>query len=400
MGNGQNMTLSEPTTITSDGIANDTARNATPTRARRSVASVSRGRYPFMTAATIYLERKGVSFSDDTREVRARSYTRVTRELVALRAAGKMTTTNPQFMTEDDVLAYKHFIAAKGINTETQRKQLQYLDEVCKSTGNRVVTLLKERGEPWPGKVRHVDHTIEEQNLMKIIQSASEMEGWRGAICYLIASLYPGTGARPSELREAQIEDLYRKDKNGEEAWFFFVRHPKGEGKWGQQRNQWVLPFAYPAIHRYLAARTEYLAEHGKTESQNLFPCLYYKDDDHPYSEKEFRVLKALIEKKCGIKFQIKDYRPSWGQLLLDCDSKETGTVSVLMGHASTKTTEQYYARVKNTVAIEKAQRMWAERSNTTETVKKEMETKQEQVSTTPDKKASNESAKWMTGYA
>jgi hypothetical protein len=133
-----------------------------------------------------------------------------------------------------------------------------------------------------------------------------------------MVALYPATGARPSELREAQLEDLYRKDKDGDESWFLYIRHTKGEGKWGKPRRQYVLPFAYPAIHRFVKAREEYLAEMGRAESLNLFPCLYFRDDDHTYSEKEFRMLKNKVQDKCGIDFKIKDYRPSWSQLLSD----------------------------------------------------------------------------------
>jgi len=70
------------------------------------------------------------------------------------------------------------------------------------------------------------------------------------------------------------------------------------------------------------------------------------------------------------------------------------------MGHASTKTTEQYYARVKNTVAIEKAQKMWAERNKPAESVEKETKVQPVQISPKPDTKGSIEPEKWVPGYA
>ena len=60
-----------------------------------------------------------------------------------------------------------------------------------------------------------------------------------------------------------------------------------------------------------------------------------------------------------GIEFSYTRCRASWSQLLLDCDI-DIETVSVLMGHCSTATTNRYYASMKESKAVEHVKTMWS----------------------------------------
>ena len=59
-----------------------------------------------------------------------------------------------------------------------------------------------------------------------------------------------------------------------------------------------------------------------------------------------------------GVKFDLRECRRTFGQRYLDKDI-DIETVSVLMGHSSTKTTETFYGHRKNVKAIEKVEAMW-----------------------------------------
>lgn len=52
--------------------------------------------------------------------------------------------------------------------------------------------------------------------------------------------------------------------------------------------------------------------------------------------------------------------RRTFGQNYLDSDTDSIESVSALMGHSSTRTTEKYYARRRNTKAIEAARSTWS----------------------------------------
>jgi len=266
--------------------------------------------------------------------------------------------------------------------------------------GNHAVTQLKERGERWPGKTYREPKNIPLNGLQKIMESAKEMEGWRGDMAYMIVSLYPACGLRHSELRTAQLEDLYRKDnEDGTEMWYIKVRHPKGEGRYGRRRQVWVLPFAYDAIRRYLPAREQYLAKHGVQSSLYLFPCLYTGDIEQVYSEKEFRLIKKQVQEKCGFEFKIKDFRSSYGQLFYNMDRHAAEYVSTLMGHASIETTNRYYANMTDVVAIENAQLAWATSNKPTKNVEIPTEPKEQVESPKADKKGAIGSKNWLPGY-
>ena len=68
--------------------------------------------------------------------------------------------------------------------------------------------------------------------------------------------------------------------------------------------------------------------------------------------------MKVYVEKEVGVKFDLRECRRTFGQRYLDKDI-DIETVSVLMGHSSTKTTETFYGRRKNAKAIEKVEAMW-----------------------------------------
>ena len=60
--------------------------------------------------------------------------------------------------------------------------------------------------------------------------------------------------------------------------------------------------------------------------------------------QQAFCRLKQRVEIHMGVKFELRAGRRSFGQRALD-DGQELENVSVAMGHASTRTTELFYAR-------------------------------------------------------
>lgn len=93
-------------------------------------------------------------------------------------------------------------------------------------------------------------------------------------------------------------------------------------------------------------------------KSQALFPS---KDSaDGFLSGNTIRKTKEVVERELGIEFDLRECRRTFGQRYLDSDL-DIEPVSVLMNHASTKTTENFYSRKRMTKAVESARRAWDE---------------------------------------
>ena len=69
---------------------------------------------------------------------------------------------------------------------------------------------------------------------------------------------------------------------------------------------------------------------------------------------------KRSVEKIIGERLALKVARHAYGQWFLYCGN-QVEDVSVMMGHASTKTTELYYARGKESLAMA---RVYGNRNN------------------------------------
>lgn len=91
-------------------------------------------------------------------------------------------------------------------------------------------------------------------------------------------------------------------------------------------------------------------------KSQALFPS---KDSaDGFLLGNAIRKMKKVVERGIVIEFDLSECRRTFGQRYLDSDL-DIESVSVLMGHASTKTTESFYSRKRLTKAVESAKRTW-----------------------------------------
>ena len=91
-------------------------------------------------------------------------------------------------------------------------------------------------------------------------------------------------------------------------------------------------------------------------DSPALFPSK--SSDDGFLSGNSLRVIKHVVEEDLGIRFDLRMCRRTFGQRYLDSDV-DIESVSVLMGHASTKTTEGFYSRKRLNKAIDNARNSW-----------------------------------------
>lgn len=163
----------------------------------------------------------------------------------------------------------------------------------------------------------------------------------------------------PSELRLANIDDI------DVQRWTLFIRFPKGQGKWARQRTEPILPPARESVIRFLKAREDRLRRLGLKEALPLIPA-FHRGTVGFYSGSKFRELIGIVKSKLPSDFphfSLKTLRATFCQMNLDRDPSLISDVSYAMGHASTRTTEAFYGRIKQDKALERIQRAWEQAS-------------------------------------
>ena len=121
------------------------------------------------------------------------------------------------------------------------------------------------------------------------------------------------------------------------------VCHPKGEGAWAEPHAE-SAPIGEDgmiALRDFLEEREKYLGD----ESHEALIPLRRKDGTLGYwSEGLMRKLKGQIERRSKVKFHLKTFRATFGQMAIDANAS-LDAVSVSMRHRTTQTTERFYAR-------------------------------------------------------
>lgn len=339
------------------------------------------GRYPFVAVLNKYLAERAIVLKPSTLDHEARKLRLIAKEIQAFADDGAISTANPTKLTAADIKFYSDHLSGR-LEPETKGKYLQYLNGLLLFAGNPVIEQMKRKGFRIPRGSRKPIRSLSDGQLDAIQSAAREIDGWKGARAAFLTVCYPATGVRPSELRLAHVEDLNTK------AWRLRIRHPKGEGSWGNSRTVPVMPQYRRDILRYLKEREAYVRSCGRTRATYLIPRCDAGKDLY-YSDVAFRKLKKEIEEISGVEFKLKDFRPTYAQNTIDLDSSLLPDVSTALGHASTVTTQRYYAQISCDRAAQRLESAW----------EKEHHEEAQEPQYPGDKTNSIESDRWRTGY-
>lgn len=320
--------------------------------------SSSMGRYPFLIIARKYIERRRGFIAASSFEELSRKGIQLNRVLVRLKKDNRISTTNPTKITTDDVAQYIVWMREQNYENSYIAKNLGYLKQICTFAGNKVFEEIKGQGERLPTKIPKELRSLTEEELKEIFRKADSLKGWYGEMARFIVHFLPYTGVRPNELRLARIEDV------DIDNWTFTVQHPKGEFRYARRRKTPILPPAREAVLRFLRAREERLLKAGITDCHALIPSIHSKKPDTVYSRTRFRHIKNMIEELVeqdmqGFKFQLKMFRDTFIQMNIDKRPDNLMAVSVSVGHATTRTTELFYGRLRMQYAVTMLQDAW-----------------------------------------
>jgi integrase/recombinase XerD len=328
-----------------------------PRTPRRRGGALSMGRYPFKALLKVYLAKRRILWSETTYEERERKFRYLCRVFREMKKQGKIETMNPSKFTENEIYAFEGWMREKSLDPATKCKYRGLLNDFLCWNDNFVYDKLLRKKEIVNTHPPKEVKTISSNEFEKVLSHAKKHRTqWSDQVAYYMTAMYGYLGLRNKELRLADIDDIDLTE------WIFWVKHPKGEGRYGKKRPVPVVKPLRPIITEYLEVRQHYLTRQGFKAVKPLFPSIkpdketknsrkrrpkYAKKTVDYYTTQQFSRIAARLSKTSGISFQIKTLRASCGQILKD-KGASIETVSKFLGHKDTRTTERFYARIRD----------------------------------------------------
>lgn len=304
---------------------------------------------PFGLQASRFMDAMVKVYAVETWKTKDRRYRRMNNRINELGKAKLITTRTPVNMNAEDVRVYllskKDEVAATDLVHEVValRKVLEYcgnnaLDK-CLAKYPETKPVLENRGPKDP---------LSNENYLKIVEGSRKADPLNFNLVrgYALVMLSLCGGSRNKEIRFSELKDL---DLN---TWVLNLLHVKGEKTYGKPRRVFLDSDCRDIVFTYLLARKKYLLDNG-VDSNALFPS---KNGEF-MSSNSIRICKTHVENDLGIKFDLRECRRTYCQRYLD-DGLDIESASVLMGHKTTKTTESFYGKKNNDLAIDAAKKV------------------------------------------
>lgn len=166
------------------------------------------GRYPLLEVAKEYIQRRSGFIAKSTKTEMERKYRYLNRVFARLKKEGKIMHTNPMKLDRGDIGVFVEWTKERNLCGSSTEKLLRHLRQLCAFVGNPVFERMKAEGEEFPRRSPNGINALAEDEVRAIMQAAKSIDGWQGEVVRFITAMYPFTGARPSELRLAHIEDI------------------------------------------------------------------------------------------------------------------------------------------------------------------------------------------------
>ena len=295
----------------------------------------------FHTEAERYLAEIRGNYKESTYKEKCRKLRFFSNIIYVLSEEKKISTCNPRRLTKEDINAYVAFRRSKGIKDSTIGKDLSLIGDLLLYVGNDALDLYKvtygnRKPRSYSGKLDPLpDETIE-----AIYALARSTEDWKILEGCVTVILGCAAGLRPQESRQLYLADVHHLDPKP----YIFVKHVKGEGKWGRERSVPLNDGVSDIFEKFIAMREEKL-EYFRIESTAFLPSL--RAGNEFVSQQSMSRFKRQVEKVLDVEFVLKDGRRSYGQRMLD-RGVPIEYVSYCMGHDSVETTQKYYANYRD----------------------------------------------------
>jgi len=313
---------------------------------------VTVSRYPFKECANEVIKAYTGVFADSTIEVMIRRYYRMSREFIQLFRKGKVSTTNPKKFKVSDIKAYYELLKDRGVIQCTISHDLNEIQTLCKYYDNNVVESFRYR-YPYArmgtrSKKRLPMKDFEYESILSFGNDVNESD-FKRLRAYALVILSICAGLRSIELQYAKTSNLHLEA----DIPYIYLEVVKGMNSYGEARKVPLIPEGIPVIERYIkCSRSLLLSNNINTKylfySIHNFDCL---------CSNSLRKIRSIVEDVVGFKFDCRKCRRTYAQYLKDA-GVSIESVSVSMGHTTTKTTEGSYARMGENSALSEVSRV------------------------------------------
>lgn len=295
-------------------------------------------RYGFRRAVDSWVKEYSPVLGDTTLPVRIRALNTICDDVERLFDNGKISTTEPASLSVYDVSVIVSSWKKRGdLKISTISRKIYYLQSICLFCSNNAVAFARARYPalfPKESKGEALQLSVDE---IRLVIFAVESVPSDALLHWMPSVVALATGARTNEMRLMHVSDFDLNDHK------VIIGNPKGRGVWTDSRIVPVRPEFVPVIARYLSSIPDgYLFDNGGV----------------PYSINAFGVWRRRICEDLGFAFDYRVLRATYGQMMLD-EGLPIEVVSVLLGHASSRVTETYYARVRRSQAVSRALDLW-----------------------------------------
>jgi integrase len=304
------------------------------------------GGIPYKAQVNEYLKKTEEYYQPDTRKERKRKFNLVAGTIVELGAPPNILK-----WSRKDILRWKRDIEGR-VQNSTSVKYWRCLKELLDYYKNDCLRdMLREKEIRMPRVPPKELHSLKPEDVKAIHDAVQTMEGWEGDIARFVTIFYPYTGLRPSELRTEKLSDVDIT------TWTLVVSCPKGSESYGRQRTVPIpVPARQPLIDFLEARRNYILSLNHDPKMDILIPYKQWRNL-RVWPDARWRTLKRMISMRTTVIFSWKDYRSTFCQWAIDRGAS-LQSVSKIMGHSTSNTTELHYGRVKDMKAVDEVNRI------------------------------------------
>jgi integrase len=289
-------------------------------------------------------------YAEGTYTTLSRQLRKIDRQLSDLRASGAIISADYSDMTAEDVKTYGIYLRNRALSQSAIVRDLGALRKMCNYCGCPAVDRARAQYPLIfyaPGKSRLPPLSYED--YAKLMATLSDIERpyplLRAAASVAVAV---GAGLRPVEVAGLRACDISLSKG------LLTVYTVKGGLTYGKPRTAPIRPEIRPVLARYMAQRAQ--APLTVARSEYLF-C--NPTSGGPLASNTFRVGKSQIESLAGLTFDYRMLRRTYAQLALD-EGAQVASVSLVLGHTNTRTTEDAYGRIRPDMAIADITRRWS----------------------------------------
>ena len=176
----------------------------------------------------------------------------------------------------------------------------------------------------------------------RLVKAAEQTDDYDTMRALASAMLSVGGGLRLIELQNAKVSNLDRRNAT------LKLDVVKGMDRYGKPRVVPLAPEIMPQMDRFLAMREEFLRD--KPYKTDLF--FFNSWDGTVLSDRFSYRYRKVVEEVIGEHFDFRGCRRTFSQNAADVGVSDE-SISVVMGHSTTRTTNLHYSRRPTSVALE-----------------------------------------------